>query len=313
MKPYAFGVDIGGTTVKIGLFETEGNLLEKWEIPTRVEGNGNRIIPDIADAVNGKMKERKMQPEDVQGIGIGVPGPVLNESIVNRCVNLGWGIVDVSKEMRQLTGIENIAAGNDANVAALGEMWKGAGKGHENVVMITLGTGVGGGIILNGKIVSGIHGAAGEIGHIKVSDDEELLCGCGKKGHLELYASATGIVRKVKEILENTTQDSVLCHKDEITAKDVFDAARDGDEPASEAVRFACRMLGQAMAHIADVIDPEVFVIGGGVSRAGEILLDGVKKYYRETVFHASENTEIALAECGNDAGIYGAVKMILP
>lgn len=313
MKPYAFGIDIGGTTVKIGLFETEGNLLEKWEIPTRVEGNGNRIIPDIADAVNGKMQERKMQPEDVQGIGIGVPGPVLNESIVNRCVNLGWGIVDVAKEMSRLTGIENAAAGNDANVAALGEMWKGAGEGHENVVMITLGTGVGGGIILNGKIVSGIHGAAGEIGHIKVSDDEKLSCGCGKKGHLEQYASATGIVRKAKEILENTTQDSVLCHKDEITAKDVFDAARDGDEPAAEAVRFACRMLGQAMAHIADVMDPEVFVIGGGVSRAGEILLNGVKKYYRETVFHASENTEIALAECGNDAGIYGAVKMILP
>lgn len=313
MKPYAFGVDIGGTTVKIGLFETEGNLLEKWEIPTRVEENGKRIIPDIADSVNGKMQERKMTPEDVQGIGIGVPGPVLNESIVNRCVNLGWGIVDVAKEIRQLTGVENAAAGNDANVAALGEMWKGAGKGHENVVMITLGTGVGGGIILNGKIVSGIHGAAGEIGHIKVSDDEKLSCGCGKKGHLEQYASATGIVRKAKEILENTTQDSVLCHKDEITAKDVFDAARDGDEPASEAVRFACRMLGQAMAHIADVMDPEVFVIGGGVSRAGEILLNGVKKYYRETVFHASENTEIALAECGNDAGIYGAVKMILP
>ena len=312
MKPYAFGVDIGGTTVKIGLFETEGNLLEKWEISTRVEENGSRIIPDIADAVNGKMQERKMTPEDVQGIGIGVPGPVLNDSIVNRCVNLGWGVVDVSKEMRQLTGIENIAAGNDANVAALGEMWKGAGEGHENVVMITLGTGVGGGIILNGKIISGIHGAAGEIGHIKVSDDEKLSCGCGKKGHLEQYASATGIVRKAKEILENTAQDSVLCHKDEITAKDVFDAARDGDEPAVEAVRFACQRLGLAMAHIADVIDPEVFVIGGGVSRAGEILLNGVKKYYRETVFHASENTEIALAECGNDAGIYGAVKMIL-
>ena len=183
-----------------------------------MEENGSRIIPDIADAVNGKMQDRKMQPEDVQGIGIGVPGPVLNESIVNRCVNLGWGIVDVAKEMSRLTGIENAAAGNDANVAALGEMWKGAGKGRDNVVMITLGTGVGGGIILNGKILSGIHGAAGEIGHIKVSDDEELLCGCGKKGHLEQYASATGIVRKVKEILENTTQDSVLCHKDEITA-----------------------------------------------------------------------------------------------
>ena len=313
MKPYAFGVDIGGTTVKIGLFETEGNLLEKWEIPTRTEEDGRQIIPDIAEAVNEKMKVRGMTPEDVQGIGIGVPGPVLNESIVNRCVNLGWGVLDVAKEMSRLTGVENTAAGNDANVAALGEMWKGAGEGHENVVMITLGTGVGGGIILNGKIVSGIHGAAGEIGHIKVSEDEVLPCGCGKKGHLEQYASATGIVRKAKELLLDPAKQSSLRDLETVTAKDVFDAARNGDGLAEEVVRFSCRTLGQAMSYIADVIDPEVFVIGGGVSRAGEILLDTVKKYYREAVFHASENTEIALAKCGNDAGMYGAVKMILP
>ena len=313
MKPYAFGVDIGGTTVKIGLFETEGNLLEKWEIPTRTEEDGRQIIPDIAEAVNEKMKARGMAPEDVQGIGIGVPGPVLNESIVNSCLNLGWGVVDVAKETRGLTGVEDTAAGNGANVAALGEMWKGAGEGHENVVMITLGTGVGGGIILNGKIVSGIHGAAGEIGHIKVSEDEALPCGCGKKGHLEQYASATGIVRKAKELLLDPAKESSLRDLEAVTAKDVFDAARNGDGLAEEVVRFSCGRLGQAMSYIADVIDPEVFVIGGGVSRAGEILLDAVKKYYREAVFHASENTEIALAKCGNDAGMYGAVKMILP
>ena len=313
MRPYAFGVDIGGTTVKLGLFETEGNLLEKWEIPTRTEEDGRQIIPDIAEAINEKMKARGMTPDDVQGIGIGVPGPVLNGSIVNRCVNLGWGVMDVAKEMGRFTGVENIAAGNDANVAALGEMWKGAGEGHENVVMITLGTGVGGGIILNGKIVSGIHGAAGEIGHIKVSEDEAFPCGCGKKGHLEQYASATGIVRKAKELLLDPAKESVLRDLETVTAKDVFDAARNRDGLAEEVVRFSCSRLGQAMSYIADVIDPEVFVIGGGVSRAGEILLDTVKKYYRETVFHASENTEIALAKCGNDAGMYGAVKMILP
>lgn len=312
MKPYAFGVDIGGTTVKIGLFETGGNLLEKWEIPTRTQENGSWIIPDIAESVNRKVQERQISLDEIQGIGIGVPGPVLNESIVNRCVNLGWGIINVAEEIRQLTKIENTAAGNDANVAALGEMWKGAGEGHENVVMVTLGTGVGGGIVLNGKIVSGIHGAAGEIGHIKVAEDEECPCGCGKKGHLEQYASATGIVRKAKEILEKTSQESVLRDLENITAKDVFDAARRGDVPAFETIQYACSKLGQALSYISEVIDPEVFVIGGGVSRAGEILLENVKKYYREYVFHASENTEIALAKCGNDAGIYGAVKMIL-
>ena len=311
MKPYAFGVDIGGTTVKIGLFETEGNLLEKWEIPTRVEENGSRIVPDIADSVNGKMQERKMTPEDVQGIGIGVPGPVLNDSIVNRCVNLGWGVVDVSKEMRQLTGIENIAAGNDANVAALGEMWKGAGEGHENVVMITLGTGVGGGIILNGKIVSGIHGAAGEIGHIKVSDDEKLSCGCGKKGHLEQYASATGIVRLAKQKLAQEMRPTIL-NKEDVTAKDVFDAVKAGDEVAREIAVVFGRYLGYGLANLAAVADPAVFVIGGGVSKAGEVLIPYIREPYMERAFFADKNVQFVLAKLGNDAGICGAAKLVL-
>lgn len=312
MKKYAFGVDIGGTTVKIGLFETNGNLLEKWEIPTRTEHDGNQILPDIADALRSKMEDREISPDDIHGIGLGVPGPVLNESIVNKCVNLGWGVIDAAGELRKLTGIVNVAAGNDANVAALGEMWKGAGKGHANVVMVTLGTGVGGGIILNGKIISGLHGAAGEIGHIKVRNDETDSCGCGKKGHLEQYASATGIVRKAEKLLKDELRESVLRQEKQITAKAVFDAARNGDELSRQVVSFACERLGQALSYIADVIDPEVFVLGGGVSKAGSILLSEVKKYYQQDVFHASENTEILLATCGNDAGMYGAVKMIL-
>lgn len=312
MKKYAFGVDIGGTTVKIGLFDTEGNLLDKWEIPTRTEDCGGQILPDIAEAVGKKMREAEIVPDDVQGIGLGVPGPVLNESIVNKCVNLGWGVVDAAGELRKLTGIANVLAGNDANVAALGEMWKGAGKGHMNVVMVTLGTGVGGGIILNGKIVSGIHGSAGEIGHIKVDSDEISPCGCGKKGHLEQYASATGIVRKAKELLKDELRESVLRQEKKISAKTVFDAARNGDELSQEVVSFACARLGQALSYIANVLDPEVFVLGGGVSKAGSLLLSEVKKYYQQDVFHASENTEIVLATCGNDAGMYGAVKMIL-
>ena len=312
MKRYAFGVDIGGTTIKIGLFDTDGNPVDKWEIPTRTENGGSSILPDIAEAITGKMKEAEIASDDVQGIGIGVPGPVLNDSVVNKCVNLGWGVVDVAAEIKKLTGIMNVSVGNDANVAALGEMWKGAGEGHDNVVMVTLGTGVGGGIIMNGKIVSGLHGAAGEIGHIKVSGDESKPCGCGKKGHLEQYASATGIVRKANELLLNTKQETALRQEAEITAKAVFDAAKNGDALAKEVVSFACQRLGQALSYIADVIDPEVFVIGGGVSKAGSMLLDEVKKYYQQDVFHASENTEIALAKCGNDAGMYGAVKMIL-
>lgn len=312
MKKYAFGVDIGGTTIKIGLFDISGDLVEKWEISTRLENNGEYVLPDIADAISNKMLENDFSQDEVQGIGIGVPGPVLNGSIVNKCVNLGWGVINVADEMKKLTGISNIAAGNDANVAALGEMWKGAGKGYRNVVMITLGTGVGGGIVMNGRIVSGIHGAAGEIGHIRVTGDETLSCGCVKKGHLEQYASATGIVRKAKNLLDNTKQPSILRRKEEITARIVFDAAKSEDDLALKVVDFACEKLGQALSYIADVIDPEIFVIGGGVSRAGRILIDGIKKHYQNEVFHASENTEIALAECGNDAGMYGAVKMIL-
>lgn len=312
MKDYAFGVDIGGTTIKFGFFKKEGILLEKWEIPTITAHNGKQIIPDIASAIEKKLKERNIFASEIEGIGIGVPGPVLDDSIVNKCVNLGWGIVDVAEDIRRLTGIEKIKVGNDANVAALGEMWKGGGVGHKNVVMVTLGTGVGGGIVLNGQIVPGCHGAAGEIGHIQLNEHEEQTCGCGKKGHLEQYASATGIVRKAQELLKDSNKSSVLRELNPLTSKDIFDCARKNDEIALEVVEFACHQLGIAMAHIADVIDPEIFVIGGGVSKAGDILLTGVKKYYSAAVFHSCEHTEIALAKCGNDAGMYGAVKMVL-
>lgn len=312
MKDYAFGVDIGGTTIKLGFFKKEGILLEKWEIPTITAHNGKQIIPDIASAIEKKLKERNIFASEIEGIGIGVPGPVLDDSIVNKCVNLGWGIVDVAEDIRRLTGIEKIKVGNDANVAALGEMWKGGGVGHKNVVMVTLGTGVGGGIVLNGQIVPGCHGAAGEIGHIQLNEHEEDTCGCGKKGHLEQYASATGIVRKAQELLKDSNKSSALRDLSPLTSKDIFDCARKNDEIALEVVEFACHQLGIAMAHIADVIDPEIFVIGGGVSKAGDILLTGVKKYYSAAVFHSCEHTEIALAKCGNDAGMYGAVKMVL-
>ena len=203
MKQYGFGVDIGGTTCKIGLFDMNGTILEKWEIKTNTENHGAAILDDVAAAVLGKLDEKNISKEEVQGIGLGVPGPVGPDGTVFKCVNLGWDVLNVEKELSEKTGIF-VKVGNDANVAALGEMWQGGGKGHDNVVMITLGTGVGGGIIINGKIVAGSHGAGGEIGHITVNHDEIEPCNCGQYGCLEQYTSATGIVRMAKRKLAKT-------------------------------------------------------------------------------------------------------------
>ena len=267
-------------------------------------------MDDVAAAVLGKMEEKQISKEDVQGIGLGVPGPVGADGTVHKCVNLGWGVINVEQLLSEKTGLL-VKAGNDANVAALGEMWQGGGKGHEDVVMVTLGTGVGGGIIIGGKMISGFHGAGGEIGHIKVQEDETDTCGCGKKGCLEQYASATGIVRMAKQRLEADDSETVLRSLENLTAKDIFDAAKDGDKMAKELVEKLCKILGTALANIASIVDPEVFVIGGGVSRAGEILINGIRKHFTERTFHACEKTEITLATLGNDAGMYGCVRLL--
>lgn len=310
MKNYGFGADIGGTTIKLGLFNLYGVLLEKWEIPTNTENGGVTILDDVADSIFEKMKEKGIEKEEVQGIGLGVPGPVNDKGIVQRCVNLGWGIFDVEKVLSEKTGMY-VKAGNDANTATLGETWQGGGKGHKNVVMVTLGTGVGGGIIVDGKIVSGSHGSGGEIGHIHVMDDEEECCGCGQKGCLEQYASATGIVRMTKKKLQTETRETVLSSIQKLTSKDVFDAAKQGDEVALEIVDKVCKILGSALARIASVVDPGIIVIGGGVSKAGRILVDGVTKYYRKRAFFGCKDTRITLAVLGNDAGIYGCAKQV--
>ena len=311
MKKYGFGVDIGGTTCKIGLFETTGVLVEKWEIPTRKENSGENVLPDVAVSIEKKMEEKKIGKEDLQGIGIGVPGPVTSQGVVQCCVNLGWGQVNVAEVMEKRMGCK-IKVGNDANVAALGEMWQGGGKGHRNVVMVTLGTGVGGGIIVDGKIVAGSHGAGGEIVHIMVDETETETCGCGKRGCLEQYASATGVVRLAKRALASTQEETALKKFQHISAKNVFDEAKAGDKVAGEVVETMANILGTALAGIACVVDPEVFVIGGGVSKAGSIVTDRVKKYYSEKTFHACKEAEFALAKLGNDAGMYGCVQMIL-
>lgn len=311
MKEYGFGVDIGGTSVKLGLFRTSGELLDKWEIPTRKEDGGSQILPDVAESVKEKLEERGIDTEDVQGIGVGVPGPVTPEGVVRRCVNVGWGVFNVEETLSGLTGYP-VKAGNDANVAALGELWQGAGKGAKNIVMVTLGTGIGGGVIIDGNIVAGATGAGGEIGHLPVNDDETLTCGCGKKGCLEQYASATGVVTLTKRALEASDLPSSLRELKEPTAKDLFDAAKEGDTLALEVLEQFGKILGKGLASVACVVNPEVFVIGGGVSKAGKIITDVVEKYFVPYAFHACRETQFKLAELGNDAGIYGCVKMIL-
>lgn len=311
MANYVFGVDVGGTTVKLGLFDQSGTVIDKWEIPTRTENGGEKILPDIAAAIKGKMAEKSIEKTDVVGVGVGVPGPVDGKGIVHRAVNLGWAELDLKKELTALLDGMRVEGGNDANVAALGEMWKGGGQGHKNLVAVTLGTGVGGGIIVNGEIMTGATGAGGEIGHIHVEDHETEACGCGNYGCLEEYASATGITRLANRALKASDKDSVL-RNGEVSAKTVFDAVKAGDELAIEVAKQFGDYLGKGLGVIAGIINPEIFVIGGGVSKAGEVLFDYIKPSFEQTAFHGSKNAIFALATLGNDAGIYGAARMLL-
>ena len=311
MKQYGYGVDLGGTTCKLGLFQTDGTLLDKWEIPTNTADEGVYILPDIAEAIHKKNAEMELSEEELCGVGIGVPGAVNDEGIVNRCVNLGWGVVNVRKELSDLTGLD-VRVGNDANVAALGESWMGAGKGYSSIVMVTLGTGVGGGIVLNGKILNGYDGAAGEMGHIRVNPQETVTCSCGNKGCLEQYASATGIVRMAKLRLQDNKTPSAMHNYTPLTAKDVFDEAKNGDKLAAKVVREVCTILGSTIATVCNVVNPEAVLIGGGVSKAGLILLRELEDGFHQSVFHACRNTKILLATLGNDAGIYGSVRMVI-
>ena len=311
MGTYCFGIDVGGTTVKCGLFRTDGTLVEKWEIPTRKENNGDQILPDVAAAVNAKIEEKGISKDDVEGVGIGVPGPVNSKGEVDRAVNLYWGYKNVAGEMEELTGL-HAKAGNDANVAALGEAWKGAAAGAKNVILVTLGTGVGGGIILDGKIVAGVHGAGGEIGHANIDHAEEEKCNCGNSGCLEQYTSATGIVRVAKRTLAATEEKTVLRDFPNLSAKNVLDAYKDGDKVATDVMNQVGDKLGGALSVFACVTDPEAIVIGGGVSKAGQSLIDCIQKYYKKYAFSACKETPIILATLGNDAGIYGSARMVI-
>lgn len=311
MGKYAFGVDIGGTTVKLGLFQEDGCVLDKWEIPTVTENAGARILPDIADSILGKMAERGIREEELKGIGVGAPGGVDEKgNLVNGAVNLGWGCFNIPEALNAYINVP-VRAANDANAAAFGEMWQGSGKGYENIVVVTLGTGVGGGIIIDGKILNGATGSGGEIGHMHLEDNETEVCGCGNRGCMEQYASATGIARLARRRLAMDGKPSIL-RGGHISAKTVFDAVKEGDAAAIEIAEQFGEYLGKGLANVANVVDPEVFIISGGVSKAGEILLSFITPAYRRYAFCQCKEARFVLAQLGNDAGIYGAAGLIL-
>lgn len=313
MSSYAIGVDIGGTSVKLGLFSAAGALMEKWEIPTNTQAQGQHILPDITTSICQTLSKNQLPFDRVTGIGIGVPGPVDENGVVRKCVNLGWGILNIKECMtRLLPEIPNIAAGNDANVATLGELWQGGGKGYDSAVMFTLGTGVGGGVVLNGSIVSGTNGAAGEVGHITVEPQETEPCGCGKCGCLEQYASANGIVRLAKRMLAQCDTPSRLRDLDPITSRDICDLAREGEDMARAILDRCADYLGLAMSYVSCTMDPQLFLVGGGMSRAGRVLIEAISLHYRKYAFHASTDTPVVEAKLGNDAGIFGCAAMIL-
>ena len=313
MQNYVFGADIGGTSVKLGLFYADGELLEKWEIPTRTVNGGVHVLPDVAQTIAAAMERHGISAPQVIGIGIGVPGPVDDSFTVNKCVNLGWGVFNIKERMNELLPeIGNVAAGNDANVAALGELWQGGGRGSQSAVMIPLGTGVGGGVVLDGKIVAGKNGGAGEIGHMTVEPGETVPCSCGKCGCLEQYTSARGIVRMAKVMLSQCDTPSKLRRIEDFTSKHICELAAAGDHMALKIIDRFGDYLGRAMSYIACTVDPDIFIIGGGMSRAGDIVTDAALKYYRKYAFHVSKETGAAIATLGNDAGIYGCARMVL-
>ena len=308
---YGFGVDLGGTTVKIAFFDETGLMLDKWEIPTVTANGGSQILPDIAASIQQFIEQKTVDPASVIGVGIGVPGPVSSKGIVNKCINLGWGVFNIAEELSALVGFP-VKAGNDANVAALGEYWKGGGQGCDNMIFVTLGTGVGGGIVVEGKLLHGAHGSGAEIGHMVLNRDETVPCNCGKYGCVEQYCSATGIVSLANKALAASDEVTALRTNEALTCKYIFDSAKSGDEMALRVLDQFYRYMGEFLGNLCDVIDPDAVVLGGGVSKAGQVLLDGVRPYFDQYVFHAARGARFALASLGNDAGAYGAFKLAL-
>lgn len=302
------GVDIGGTSIKIAFISLDGDIIYKWEIPTDRKNNGAQICPDIAKALVQKAEEQNIMYENILAIGVGAPGFVdVERGVVHEAVNIGWKNFDLKDRLETLTKLP-VIADNDANLAALGEMWRGAGDGAKDVLCVTLGTGVGGGIIANGDILHGVSGTAGEIGHITVKPIDGAPCNCGKSGCLETIASATGIVRLTKELLLKGKVSSANLKVEQLTAKDVFVAAQEQDELALDVIKEVCFYLGLALANLGNSLNPKKIVMGGGVSRAGNTLLTPLQRSFNEYALgQVQQDTEIVLATLGNDAGVIGA------
>ncbi len=307
---YGYGVDLGGTTVKMGLFRQDGRLLDKWEIDTDVSSGGRNIPSDIGRSILADMKKHSFAKEDYLGVGIGVPGQVWSDGTAD-AVNLGWKRLPLIPELESVTGLRAVGD-NDANTAAMGEYWQGGGKGYDSLALITLGTGVGGGIIVDGKCLQGAHRAGGEIGHLPIEPNETRVCGCGNRGCLEQYASATGCARLAMDALAEFDTPSTLRSCPKIDAKAVWDAVKAGDGLALRVADKFCTYLARGLAIVANTVDPEVLVLGGGVSRAGKVLIDMVTERYRVYAFNACKDTPIVLASLGNDAGMYGSMANLL-
>jgi glucokinase len=314
MEQLYIGADIGGTTVKLAFIKTDGSIEEKWEIPTNTEQQGKSIPADISQSIDKKLKEMKIHKEAVIGIGAGAPGFVnTNTGFIHEAVNIGWKNFDFGSHLKELTGVP-VWIDNDANLAALGENWLGAGKGCTELIAVTLGTGVGGGIIANGNVLNGANGTAAELGHVTVVPDGGAPCNCGKTGCLETVSSATGIVRIAKEVAKSYPESSLhtVANNGELTAKDVFDAADAGDEAAVKVILEVTDVLGMAIANMAIAINPEKIVIGGGVSKAGAQLLTPLEEAYRKYALRrTAEASHFEIAELGNDAGVIGGAYLV--
>lgn len=317
MDKKIIGIDLGGTTVKFAILTAQGEVQQKWSIPTNILDEGSHIVPDIIESIKHRMNLYGLKKDDFLGIGMGTPGSVNRElGTVIGAYNLNWKTTQTIKDAIEAeTGIP-FTIDNDANVAALGEQWKGAGENNPDVVFVTLGTGVGGGVIMNGQLLHGVAGAAGEIGHITV-DPDGFQCTCGKKGCLETVSSATGVVRVARHLSEEFAGDSELKKQldngETITSKDVFEAAQAGDLFANLVVDKVCYYLGLATGNIGNTLNPSSIVLGGGVSAAGEFLRSRVEKNFLTFVFpQVAESTKIKLAELGNDAGVIGAASLAM-
>ncbi|MBY4965606.1 ROK family glucokinase [Streptococcus suis] len=318
MSKKIIGIDLGGTSVKLAILTTEGEIQEKWSIKTNILDDGSHIVPDIIDSIKQRFETHGLTKDDFLGVGMGSPGVVDSEAgTVIGAYNLNWKTLQLVKDQFESALGLPFFIDNDANVAALGEQWVGAGNNNPNVVFMTLGTGVGGGVIAAGNLIRGVKGAGGELGHITVDFNEPVACTCGKKGCLETVASATGIVNLSRRYADQYAGDAKLKQMiddgQDVTAKDVFDLAKEGDDLALIVYRHFSEYLGVACANIAAVLNPAYIVLGGGVSAAGEFLLDGVRKVFAENSFpQIKESTQIVLATRGNDAGVLGAASLVL-